>query len=142
MKLSMKNKEEVCRVLRIDDRGFFDLLVAHAAFLRNDSELLEEKIMSDDALYKNAGKLLYNLDYKPGRADVMLEIANLILNGHGVEAIRVEGTYVDSHYLDIVALYVNMGDTYDATVLYDTREEKFLVTSWGDFCEAMEAKEV
>jgi hypothetical protein len=34
-----------------------------------------------------------------------------------------------------VALYVNMGDTYDATIIYDCLKDKFYVGTWGDWYE-------
>lgn len=61
------------------------------------------------------------------------------LGGHGVEAIR--GRNFDRGYwADIVALYVNMGDTYALTFVYDVELEKLFVTSWGDWVEAYEAR--
>ena len=37
-----------------------------------------------------------------------------------------------------VASYVNMGDTYVATILYDIEKGEFFVTSWGDWVEEYE----
>jgi hypothetical protein len=34
-----------------------------------------------------------------------------------------------------VALYVNMGDTYVPTLIYDVKKQKFIVASWGDWYE-------
>lgn len=69
-----------------------------------------------------------------GKVDDILDMANDLLDGHGVEAIR--GDYhVDNYYHDIVGLYVNMGDTYNLTLLYDTDRGKFYVTTMGDWVE-------
>jgi hypothetical protein len=68
------------------------------------------------------------------KVDAAMELANRLLGGFGVEAIG--GMDVDSYYQNTVALYVNMGDTYDATVLFDTVKRKFYITSVGDFVEA------
>ena len=65
--------------------------------------------------------------------DSALELANTMLGGFGIEPVREEGVTVSSYYQDIVALYVNMGDTYDATILYDTVNQEFQITSWGDW---------
>jgi hypothetical protein len=51
-----------------------------------------------------------------------LLIVNNLLNGHGVE--RAAG--VD---------YVNMGDTYAQTVLWDRRTARYAVMDWGYFAE-------
>lgn len=65
--------------------------------------------------------------------DDILNVANSLFDGHGIEAIR--GMRHDRYYQDIVALYVNMGDTYNTTLLFDAVKTKFHVTSWGDFVE-------
>lgn len=70
----------------------------------------------------------------PRAADAVLDDANRLLEGHGIEAIN--GKWHDHYYQDIVALYVNMGDTYNGTILYDAVKRKFYVTTWGDFVEA------
>jgi hypothetical protein len=70
--------------------------------------------------------------------DLALEAANELLGGHGIESIQ--GSQVGRYYYDINALYVNMGDTYDFTILYDTLKEKFLVVTWGDWVESWERR--
>lgn len=62
-----------------------------------------------------------------------LETADRLIDAHGVEAIR--GKYVDRYYGDIVAEYVNVGDSYAGTLLFNTVTKKFSLTSWGDFVE-------
>lgn len=57
---------------------------------------------------------------------------NTILHGYGVEAIR--GEWQNGYWCDIVASYVNMGDTYAITVI-NARDKGFLVMSVGDFVE-------
>lgn len=69
--------------------------------------------------------------------DDQLEACNDILGGCGVEAITANA-HVNGYYMEAVALYVNMGDTYDATVLYDTARERFYVTCYGDWVETAE----
>lgn len=32
--------------------------------------------------------------------------------------------------------YLNTGDTYDLTLCFDSRSERFLISSWGDLAEA------
>jgi hypothetical protein len=63
-----------------------------------------------------------------------LEIAlNEILDGFGVEAI-----WSDKSELEPRAIYINMGDTYNITLLYDCHSERWLITTYGDFIEAKE----
>ena len=67
-----------------------------------------------------------------------MERINQLLCGNGVEAIR--GEWQNGYWCDIVGVYVNLGDTYDLTVLQirgETRNcpSRFIVSSWGDWVE-------
>ena len=68
--------------------------------------------------------------------EIAMEMFSELLEGHGVESIRCEGEHVDNYYFDTVFTYVNMGDTYDMTVVYDTANRRFMATSWGDLVES------
>lgn len=72
------------------------------------------------------------------RAEEVMQRANELLGGHGVEAIRVEGAYVDNYHFDIVATYVNMGDTYNGTIVHDSENNSFHLTTYGDWLEQYE----
>jgi hypothetical protein len=72
--------------------------------------------------------------------DQALDKANEMLGGHGVEAINYADHHVDNYYFDIALLYVNMGDTYDQTVMYDTSREKFFTGTYGDWVAYTERK--
>ena len=77
----------------------------------------------------------------PEAVDELLEDLNEAVGGHGIQ--EITGNYqVDKYYRDIALLYVNLGDTYDATVLYDTEEKKFLIGSWGGWVEEHEKEDV
>lgn len=65
--------------------------------------------------------------------DDILMYCNNLMHGYGVEALR--GQWRGGYWGDTEALYVNMGDTYTGTILYDVRTDKFVATSWGDFVE-------
>lgn len=68
-----------------------------------------------------------------GRAECRMVAINAILDGYGVEAL--EGAYVDRYHHNIQATYVNFGDTYDTTILFDNVRQVYRVTSWGDFVQ-------
>ena len=72
---------------------------------------------------------------RPRDIELKMEALNQVLGGFGVEAIQPDGAYVDSFWRDTVALYVNNGDTYKPTVLYNTCKANFRLTSWGDYVE-------
>lgn len=65
--------------------------------------------------------------YKGGSERVMCAL-NEILNGHGIESLVP--TDSDRPSYD----YVNMGDTYNVTILMRD-DGKFIVTCWGDIVE-------
>jgi hypothetical protein len=69
--------------------------------------------------------------------EIMKEINDLI-EGHGVEAIRKEGVYIDSYYFDTVATFVNTGDMYNATIVHDSDTGEFSFTTYADFVEKWE----
>lgn len=72
----------------------------------------------------------------PKAVDRVLDEANKALDGFGVEAIEMG--WHGHYYLSIALLYVNLGDTYQNTVLYDTEEGRFEVGSWGNWVEMHE----
>lgn len=60
----------------------------------------------------------------------ILELVNELVKGSGVESISMNG--------DIIGYYVNRGDTYDETIIWDDRNGEFIISSWGDFLEESE----
>lgn len=63
----------------------------------------------------------------------VLRSASKMMDGFGVEYIRSsKDTMRTPDGLD----FVNMGDTYDLTLVYDHNKGKYVVTSWGDIVEA------
>ena len=82
--------------------------------------------------------------YGTGRtAEVCLDKINDLIKGHGVEnitrdAFEKNDVYKSSdkiYFVDTVALYVNLGDTYITTILYDVVKEDYFCTSYGDWLE-------
>ena len=80
-------------------------------------------------------RLAMQADWDPDNA---LDEINKILKGYGVEAIR-DNDWA-SYFCDIGLLYVNLGDTYIPTVVYDTRKKRFIITSWGNIIESNERR--
>ena len=73
-------------------------------------------------------------------ADRIIEKLNFIIEGYGVEAIIGNDVADDEYWDDTVAVYINMGDTYAKTILYDVHESEFVVTTWGDWVEEHQEK--
>jgi len=51
------------------------------------------------------------------------------LGTFGVEGMVFAGQFSDG------LSYLNTGDSYDLTILFDSRRERFFIGSWGDFVE-------
>lgn len=66
-------------------------------------------------------------------AECLMVALDAVLEGCGVEAIR--GREVDAYHGDVQAVYVNMGDTYATTILFDHETGRLRITSWGDWVE-------
>lgn len=75
--------------------------------------------------------------HRPHTVELKMEASNELLCGCGVEAVEHEDIWVDRYHGNIVGTYVNFGDTYIPTVIYDTRRGVFTINSWGDFYEAL-----
>ncbi len=90
--------------------------------------------------YSDARRLLDLIDKVNSDRDVehVMEIANEILGGYGVEGLSDERAHRDSFWQDAIASYVNLGDPYVTTIIYDTENSTFLIGTWGDFLENWE----
>jgi hypothetical protein len=62
-----------------------------------------------------------------------------LLGTFGVEPIRTT-EHIDRYWFDCRACYLNTGDTYNTTILFDTKKDRFYLTSWGDFVESLDGK--
>lgn len=71
----------------------------------------------------------------PNYFDRLMCALNEILEGFGVEPIWGKDSEMEP-----IAEYINMGDTYNTTILYDYDKGTFQVTSWGDWFEANERR--
>jgi len=75
-------------------------------------------------------------DYmRTGDVDRTLDLANTVLEGFGVEAMRDESIWAGNYYGSIGMLYVNLGDSYVPTLCYDTRKRQFIACCWADWAE-------
>lgn len=76
-----------------------------------------------ELLYALNGFRLYNID-KNNIAYYKMLIVNKLINLYGIEFLK------DRYY------YINAGDTYNTTILYNIKKDKFFVSSWGSVVEA------
>jgi len=74
-------------------------------------------------------------------AEARLARVSRATGGHGVEAIRLDESERSDPTAAPDALYINRGDPYVTTLLYDVRRDAFEEIAWGDWLEAAEAAE-
>jgi hypothetical protein len=67
-----------------------------------------------------------------GQRKAALDYANQLLDGDGIEYIPSEQDTMRSR---AGLEFVNMGDTYDTTLIYDFSTGRFYVGAWGDWVE-------
>ena len=74
----------------------------------------------------------------------LMSVANDALGGHGVERAAYEWECVSSPRYGIERVvdfyYVNMGDTYNATLIADRQTRRFRISTWGDEVERAERR--
>lgn len=102
-------------------------------FIERANRKLKKEVQSQDIL------TIIKKANNPRAIDDAMQKIDKMLEGFGVEGIREEDVF-DRFWQDHGAIYSNMGDTYDETILYDTVEGIFMVTSFGDFIEDGERK--
>ena len=67
-----------------------------------------------------------------------LEALNELIDGFGIEGIYIDDYFHSNYWGNCIGLYVNLGDTYILTIIYNVIDNQFEFTSWGDFIETKE----
>lgn len=75
--------------------------------------------------------------HRPSDDELVMEALNKLLEGHGVEAVWPTDVVTQPRFE-----YINMGDTYDATIVHDLTTGHYHATTWGDYFELLEHKGV
>ena len=85
----------------------------------------------DPESFENVERWVRQCYNRPSTVELQLEAINGVLEGHGVEALDESSDWFPQpHYS-----YVNMGDTYTTTVVYDHERGRWLITDWGTIAE-------
>jgi hypothetical protein len=95
---------------------------------RNGEPLDVETALAVRAAMEKADAAGYNFAHPGREARQSLETIDGLIGGHGVEYIREGGGQRSP-----AIRYVNLGDTYDTTILYV--RGRFRVGCWGDIVE-------
>lgn len=99
-----------------------------------------QEIMDDyERLPEDEAQRLADRINRGSDPSAIMQDADDLLDGHGVEAIRDHDAY-DPYWGKIVAEYVNMGDMYWPTLWYDVERDEFTVTDWATYMQKLEAR--
>jgi len=90
---------------------------------------------ADPETYESVQAWVHQCYNEPSKLEQRLCAINEALNGYGVEVIGDMNQGDDNK---IHAEYINMGDTYSATILFDRHRGRFQLTTWGDWVETFE----
>lgn len=92
------------------------------------------KCETDPMDFQSVQKWVNQCYHKPSETELIMEAINEVLGGFGVETIK--GRCIDKFYGCSQASYVNMGDSYEHTILHDHELDRFVVTTVGDWVES------
>lgn len=82
--------------------------------------------------FEGAQKRLKECYNAPSNTDLILNAVNDLIGGFGVEGTPyTDGAIYDEDFIS----YINFGDTYATTILYDPGQNKFIIDSWGNVYE-------
>lgn len=126
--------QELIKAWDIDELRLY--LIKTVIGLDNDETI-------DDCLgmFESVQQLRKQCHNKPNTIEEKMAVLNELIDGHGIESIQVsENLYQDSYWWNCIGVYVNLGDTYITTIVYNTIDREFEVISWGDYFEAKEAE--
>ena len=90
-------------------------------------QLITEDVHPDN--YKSVQDLVGQCWHGPTYSHMLLTAINEIIEGHGIEQIIPKDEDRHPSYE-----YINMGDTYNATILLRS-DGRLIVASWGDIVE-------
>lgn len=92
--------------------------------------LIKKKQKTRDAtLFPSTVEWVERCCHTPNWVERVLSCFNEVLEGHGVEAIEGESFHVP------LMAYVNLGETYQNTLLFCYKTQNFRVQSVGDYLE-------
>lgn len=94
---------------------------------------------TDPETYKSVETWVRECFNEPSDHDKLMLAINEEIEGYGVNAISEDG-YKSGMWP--VMEYVNQGESYATTVVYDRIDDEFLITSWGDWYESYESEKL
>jgi hypothetical protein len=123
--------------------------VDHVCYLKMDNEALVfaediRQSFTDTMDTKEAEELAYIISNRDLDNESILQAFDTFIRGHGIESTSIcRHTMVNdscsSSHCGFDMDYVNMGDTYTTTLIYDHDSDTFSLSDWGSWMESKEA---
>jgi hypothetical protein len=120
-----------------------ELTEAFSDLKESDAELIVSLIAGDTEIGIDGDERLpqtsawirqcYNM---PSADELTMSAINELTGGFGVEAL-----FHPNNSSELIATYVNQGDTYAGTVVHDEDSGEYTLTDYGTFMEGWEAEE-
>lgn len=87
--------------------------------------------LSNPDQYESVQNLLRDCYHEPDYHHKLMTALNEILTGHGIETIKLTENWASPPDYE----YINQGDQYTPTIMYDCQTGDFFVSSWEDVFE-------
>lgn len=124
---------------RIADELDASLFEANLALLIIRGRFTDEKFPSVlERRFPATHEWLRKCFHEPRQSEIALHLLDELFQTCGVEAIQDDRFFVDNYHRDIIASYINTGDTYAPTILLDHLDNRWRLCSWGDFVESLD----
>jgi hypothetical protein len=130
-------------------KTIMDRLSGHGMSIEK-AKLIRTIMQTDDSYLLDAWKQSreflrqQNRDYNYIHSNTIMEAKMMaldeILEGYGTEVIRSSNKFINHYYQDIIATYINMGESYATTIILMHENHQFIISSWGDLVESLQRK--
>jgi len=127
---------------KLIDHGITNIELERAWGIDRTTTLKIKEVIKDQGIkldqFKSVQHLRKQCYNPPDRITEQMEVLNELIDGFGIESIRIEDYWHSNYWQDVIGVYVNLGDTYILTIIYNVIDNQFEFTSWGDFYESKE----
>lgn len=127
---------------KLIDHGITNIELERAWGIDRATTLKIKEVIKDQGIkldqFKSVQHLRKQCYNPPDRITEQMEALNELIDGFGIESIRIEDYWYNNYWQDVIGVYVNLGDTYILTIIYNVIDEQFEFTCWGDYYESKE----
>lgn len=127
---------------KLIDHGITNIELERAWGIDRATTLKIKEVIKDQSIkldqFKSVQHLRKQCYNPPDRITEQMEVLNELIDGFGIESISFDDYWHSNYWGNAIGVYVNLGDTYILTIIYNVIDEQFEFTSWGDYYESKE----